>query len=134
MTPEEAFAEFLRALDRGTSDEHAAERFKRGFARSAAPLCDALFRVGIIAPTQTYAGVPDECDFCHRPIADSPWFVDGEGPGGAWGNYCHKCFLASGRGLGWGIGQLFSRVTYGGEVQFVCVAGDRPIPPDLEEV
>lgn len=58
----------------------------------------------------TWCGrVPEACDLCRRPIADTGAFVDGRlrGSGGWWAIMCDDCHQARGCGLGTGCGQRY---------------------------
>ena len=58
-----------------------------------------------------HPGPPCDCDLCGCNLSKTtPAFVDGKiGPKG-WANMCAQCFVRDGRGIGWGIGQLYAQV------------------------
>ena len=50
---------------------------------------------------------PAACDICAQPIALT--FIDGATQCGPWANMCPACHTRSGRGLGIGRGQKYTR-------------------------
>ena len=65
---------------------------------------------------------PDACDLCGTTRFGV--FVDGETTmDGKWANMCPECFAIHGRGLGWGVGQLYKAQPSG---EWRCIAGGNP--------
>lgn len=58
---------------------------------------------------QTYfSPPPDICDFCRRSFANEKYMIDGSVKGARyWACMCSECFSTNGKGIGWGIGQLY---------------------------
>lgn len=70
-----------------------------------------------------YAGDPQECDFCGRPMFDECFFADAELPGrnGQWGILCTVCTTSHGIQAGWGRAQFYGRSEISSK--WVCMAG-----------
>lgn len=73
-----------------------------------------------------FAGDPQECDFCGRPLFDEQFFADAELPGrnGAWGFLCKVCTTSHGIRPGWGRAQFYGRET--ASSTWWCTAGAAP--------
>jgi hypothetical protein len=55
-----------------------------------------------------YVNAQDECDGCGAALREDEYFVDGalkNQPG--WACLCPRCFDQHGKGIGWGVGQLY---------------------------
>lgn len=85
-----------------------------------APVTEAdralLAQVGAPNLRKTCAGMAygiETCDGCGMSMAGVGLLVDGQAPGGAWGNYCAACSLALGLTIGWGKGQVYARQSDG---------------------
>lgn len=72
---------------------------------------------------------PDSCDYCHRSLSNSIFFVDGKVKDSfQWGNMCAECFFTYGEAIRWGAGQLYQQV---GSNEWLMVGGfptDEPEP------
>lgn len=72
------------------------------------------------------------CDSCGVMLLDNGLYIDGsvQNAGGMWANMCMTCFLAQGKGIGWGIGQLYVHDGVGWQ----CIAGgsSHPLEDDDE--
>ncbi len=52
----------------------------------------------------------EHCDICRRKLLDCGLYVDGhvkDSP--LWASMCIPCFRTTGRGIGWGVGQLYAK-------------------------
>jgi hypothetical protein len=60
----------------------------------------------------TYAGASEECDICGKPFSSRRFMVDGNrrGRGIEWACMCSDCFWREGEGIGYGKGQLYTRM------------------------
>lgn len=71
-----------------------------------------------------WCGSLEKCDLCKCTLSDEKFMIDGGIKGhGAWANMCADCFNETGRGIGWGMGQLYLKQPKG----WLLVAG---FPPD----
>jgi len=73
----------------------------------------------------------ETCDLCSYPVEQAGLYVDGaiKKGGGMWANMCLPCFLEKGRGVGWGVGQVYRHDGIGWQ----CIAGGSPEPVDDDE-
>lgn len=78
-----------------------------------------------LAQDEIYFNAPEQCDVCKTTLTDKRFMVDGNfKPGGClWGCMCAKCFLKVGEGIGWGKGQLYTKLENG---EWLMTAGFRP--------
>lgn len=66
---------------------------------------------------------PENCDLCDGSLAEEKFMIDGGIKGhGAWACMCPDCFDEVGRGIGWGVGQLYLKQPDG----WLLVAGFSP--------
>lgn len=57
---------------------------------------------------------PEHCDLCRRSLHEETYMIDGGVKDvSGWACMCSKCFQTKGRGIGWGIGQLYLRDNQG---------------------
>jgi len=86
-----------------------------------------------LAQNEIYFNAPEQCDVCKTTLTGKRFMVDGNfEPGGClWGCMCAKCFLKVGEGIGWGKGQLYTKLKNG---EWLMTAGFRPADdsPDQE--
>lgn len=67
----------------------------------------------------------ESCDICQSDLTSRGLYVDGNVRNShLWANMCIPCFKTSGRGIAWGMGQLYAKQPTG---QWRCVAGFRPL-------
>lgn len=118
-------------LPRGPLDEILAGSDDPTMATDApdAPLnscaaLDALVNMNEARRRKTYfSPPPDACDLCRRSLANEKYMIDGGVKGvGYWACICSACFATKGRGIGWGVGQLYLREPKG----WLEVAGFSP--------
>lgn len=66
--------------------------------------------------------VPETCYLCGKDFESEKFIVDGaiKSGGGAWCFMCEQCFEEKGKGIGWGIGQLYKKES---DKQWLQVAG-----------
>jgi hypothetical protein len=72
---------------------------------------DALVNIEEARLRETYFTPPPEvCDLCRRYMAKEKYMIDGGVKEERyWACMCANCFSTKGRGIGWGIGQLYLR-------------------------
>jgi hypothetical protein len=74
-----------------------------------------------IAESNIYAGAPEYCDLCSGSFINDGFLVDGALKGQAgWACMCINCFGKYGKGLDWGVGQLYQNQ---GKLAWLQVAG-----------
>ena len=74
---------------------------------------------------------PSECDLCQKALSEEKYMIDGGVRGvGYWACMCANCYLKKGRGIGWGVGQLYLRSKHG----WLAVAGLDPSGPADENL
>lgn len=73
----------------------------------------------------------ERCDLCRVELAPQALYVDGRlnNGSGMWGNMCMSCYLGSGSGIGWGVGQLYLHDGLGWQ----CIGGGNPTPAEDED-
>lgn len=73
----------------------------------------------------------ERCDLCEAELAQQALYVDGRLNDGSamWGNMCMSCYLGSGSGIGWGVGQLYLHDGLGWQ----CIGGGNPAPAKDED-
>jgi hypothetical protein len=79
----------------------------------------------VILRDPEFAEGAEQCDVCRRKLADCGLYVDGhvkDSP--LWANMCVACFSTTGRGIGWGAGQLYAKQPNG---SWRLVMGFRPL-------
>lgn len=101
------------------------------FKYEIATLMIGLRRAQVVGTNDRPCDVAEKCDLCRIPVEQSGLYVDGSVKhfGGMWANMCFPCFLERGRGLGWGVGQLYRHDGIGWQ----CIAGGMPNPREEEE-
>jgi hypothetical protein len=69
----------------------------------------------------------EQCDVCSTSLLDHRWLVDGavlaEDGDQGWAMMCASCFMAHGKGIRWGSGQLYERAS---DNSWLLVAGFPP--------
>lgn len=69
---------------------------------------------------------PDECDLCRKSLLGEKFMIDGGVRGASyWACMCSSCYLRKGRGIAWGVGQLYLWDKHG----WLAVAGLDPSGP-----
>lgn len=101
------------------------ERYRRELAFVALHMNDLGVTGG---EASLHPDPPEACDLCNE--GKFGFFIDGETANGAWANMCPRCFMQVGRGIGWGVGQLYRDR---GEGRWQCVAGGPPEPTERRE-
>lgn len=89
-----------------------------------AMLLIGMSNAGITGRTDRPIDPAAECDFCRLNLKSDALYVDGsvQNGGGAWANMCMTCYLERGRGIGWGVGQLYRHDGIGWQ----CIGGGAP--------
>lgn len=125
----------LEFLNKSSDEERIAEFYSQ-FRSELSTLCNWLDNLKITGgqPHISY-DPPSSCDLCEKHFLQDGLFVDGQMKGGIWANACMDCFAIQGRGIGWGIGQLYKKKGFhaDGEPLWVCIAGGNPQPPELTD-
>lgn len=98
------------------------------FRAELALLMISLHRAEIIGANDRPVDPALQCDACKAALLEGGLYVDGAvlGAGGMWASMCMRCFLEQGKGLGWGIGQLYENDGLGWQ----CIAGGNPRPKE----
>ena len=130
----ELFAQFSVALETASRQSHDHKARRAFLERHRAELVLFSFwmnELGIIGGQQTVALTPPKnCEQCGTALAENGLFIDGEARTGAWSYMCMPCYTEIGRGIGWGVGQLYRlQQTAGDEPIWVCIAGGDPTCP-----
>ena len=141
--------EFIGALSRFTLPDIGTEdRSKFANTYRGELFCTAMLlnNIGVIALGDPHPSPPKACDLCGTPWGDDAFFIDGQttrtGPmtvhytvigneqvheherkSKMWADMCIDCYLREGRGLGWGIGQLYRRVETDDGTNWHLIAG-----------
>ena len=131
-----AFGEFAEALQDSEAiardpERRAAfiEKYKIDLLYFAISLNDLMVTGG---QCDIYAGDPESCDLCGTGLIEQGFFVDGVTKDGAWANMCSGCVAKDGRGIGWGVGQLYrAQITPDAEMtRWVMIAGGNVFPEE----
>ena len=105
-----------------------------------------LHNVGVIGGGEEHPDPPNSCDLCSKAFGDDAFFVDGQtgrmqsvqytdpatglmasAAHGSWADMCVDCYGREGRGIGWGIGQLYRKVLDdSGSPRWLLIAGGDP--------
>lgn len=125
-----AFAEALRDSEAIARNPDAMKWFQKRYKFEIAFFCISMNDLGLTGGEATVieAG-PDACDLCSVDLVDGGFFVDGATDTG-WAHMCVNCFAGQGKGIGWGVGQLY-RVQIAPDRsrhRWVCIAGGNTLP------
>ena len=83
-----------------------------------------------ISLDNTYANASDNCDICKRSFSSRRFMVDGNRPklGVEFACMCSICFFKEGAGIGWGKGQLYTKMDDGHMVDDWWISSKRKKP------
>ncbi|WP_308917252.1 hypothetical protein [Jannaschia sp. LMIT008] len=132
----------------GRPDPGTSERaiFAEAYRQELFATAMTLHNVGVIALGDAHSNPPERCDLCGSFWNDDAFFIDGQTSristikrinpvsgtetyeeANTWADMCVDCYLREGRGLGWGIGQLYRRVLRSeDEAAWHLIAGGDP--------
>ncbi|RLJ59111.1 hypothetical protein BCF46_1255 [Litoreibacter meonggei] len=91
-----------------------------------------LHNVGAISLGAEHPDPPESCDLCSKLLSGQPVFIDGQTQRDGntqfspWANMCSDCFMQEGRGIGWGVGQLYRGVITDGQEGWFLLGGGDP--------
>ncbi len=124
------FAEALKNSESIARDPVAMEKFRKHFKFEIFFFCISLNDLGFTGgECAVMEDAPDSCDLCASNLVDGGFFIDGATNNG-WANMCAQCFAGHGKGIGWGVGQLY-RVQVSPDGHFhrwICIAGGNTLP------
>ncbi len=104
-----------------------ADRQREYIARHREALATILIhlqRLGLIGHgASLHPAPPETCDGCGLDLSRRQFFVDGQRTDEMWANLWPLCFFEDGAGIGWGVGQLYSKR---GDGAWLLLAGGDP--------
>ncbi len=98
--------------------------FRQQYREEIVGLLTMLQRIGLFGgATALHPNPPLACDLCVKATEEGRWFVEGQMQEGTWASLCLECFFKQGHSIGWGRGQLYSKVR---DSQWRLVSGGDP--------
>lgn len=91
-----------------------------------------LHNIGAIGLGPEHPDPPSNCDLCGDPLLGKAVFIDGQTQRDGntqfspWANMCADCYMREGRGIGWGVGQLYRGVVTDGQESWFLLGGGDP--------
>lgn len=121
--PRSPFDEIFGGADDVPRKVYATDSPQLGHAK-----LDALVNLDEANRRKTYfSPSPDICDLCRRSLSEEKYMIDGGVKGErGWACMCSACFAVKGRGIGWGVGQLYLHDSKG----WLEVSGFSPYDPE----
>jgi hypothetical protein len=123
----------LLSLSEAAADSRNLSELRRGallrdHRSTIARLLIALRKAQVIGRNDEPMDVPENCDLCGTDITEQGCYVDGgvAHGGGMWANMCLPCFDEHGKGIAWGVGQLYLFVAG----RWQCIGGGDPNIPE----
>lgn len=120
----DGFMQLLPQVALQGRDSAGVRKFAKEYRQEAIELLSWLCRLGWAGgATSVHSAPPDTCGVCDRELSRYAFFVDGQTADGSWADMCVLCFAKHGEGIGWGIGQLYSKLPKG---DWRLIAGGDP--------
>lgn len=117
-------------MNKGNLANDKRLRMLETYRREIATLMIGLRRAEVVGQNDRPLTAAETCDLCEAIVEEVGFYVDGRIAGSnSWANMCLPCFLKEGKGIGWGVGQLYGR----DEVDWQCIAGGPPEPPEDDD-
>lgn len=127
--PHDLFHALLELTSRPDSvDDPARDALASEYRSELLVLMTSLAAAGVGVVGGRHPDPPDHCDLCGCNLSETtPAFVDGKAGPRGWANMCAQCFMRDGKGIGWGIGQLYAQVRgRRGTLQWRLIGGGDP--------
>ena len=125
------FAGLVEALQdhRRIGDWTHRESMLRPFKKELTALLIGLRHAQITGRNERPFDIPESCDLCGCTLGEAPYVDGGVHRAGMAATMCLPCFSEHGKGIGWGLGQLYAHDGAGWQ----CIGGGNPEPAGDEE-